>query len=1232
MSTRFLGIGVAVLLCAAAAWGQESRGSITGVVTDQQGAVVPDATVVVTNTDTNTISRTATNSTGYFEVNLLNPGAYSISVEAAGFKKSLRSGVTLQVAGRLDIPVQLQLGGVTETIQITAEAPLIDTTTASGGRVIDNREVMQLPFSDMNPFALTALSPGMQWNGQPEYRRPFDNGGTSSFNTMGGVGQNEYTIDGSPVTGTGRRVGFVPSADSISEFKLETTSFDASYGHTSGATINVVTKSGTNRYHGDLFDQHWQQRWNATPHFTRLQFENLVRQGKVAPDAQRQASGRSNQFGGTLGGPMWIPKVFNGRDKLFFMFHYDGIYQKKAETTGSINNNVPKMAWRQGDFSDLLAIDPVKYTVYDPRSATLVNGRVTRTPFPGNKGIPVLNPMYKYYVGFYPAPNDVPGLVTPEGGNNYYGAAMPKDERFNAIVNRWDYNVSDRQRLFARWYWNHRLADEYDWTYETKRGLHSNGLTRINKGGGGGYVWTLSNSSILDLGANWTRFAEGNANAVRTAYKPSDVGLPKYLDDKAGDYHELPRVNFNNLESVSDGYPAIGSRGTTAELRLQMSTVKGNHSFKYGWTERRYWFTAGSPGDSSGSFSFDNRYMKAADNTNTASNTGLEWAAFMMGLPNGISISTNDSAYWSTRFRSLHFQDDWRLSSKAHLTLGLRYEREGGISERFNRALAGDFDSSYRPPYADAVEAAYAKVALAEMPAAQFKVNGGVRYMGQPYKNWTDGTHHFLPRVGFVQQLNSKTVIRAGYGWYYDTYNVNNDRPGQDGYSQGTGTTLSNDNGLNFCCGMGSIANLSTTSGPLIDPFPVRADGTRFNAPYGNRLGEIIRQGRGWTIKPRDYSPAFQQRWRVGFSREIRRDIALEISYNGAWAQTPLDRSLSFVPSQYWATGNSRNQAVDDNLNTIINGNPFNTSNFSSMATSNPLVYNYLLTQGFFTSSTIRKNQLMRQYPGMNGLSITERAGRNKYHDLQFSLEKRMSKGFSSSVMYTRAYNMVKDFYANEFDAQPSWRPQGGGVRPHRVVWQSIWELPFGRGRSFVKQGPLQHIVGGWVVSWIYQYQNGAATGWGNRYFYGDINKLEGLLNHDQVHSQDIHAWFSSAIAYGNTKAGGPAAPSSGGVPSDFAGFEGRSALQPAGWQTRVFPTRLDVLREDGIRNWDVKIDRKFRIHEQARASFSVDLLNATNHTNFEGPNTDPTSSNFGRVTTQRGLSRVIQFNLRFDF
>ncbi|MCL4401300.1 MAG: carboxypeptidase-like regulatory domain-containing protein, partial [Acidobacteria bacterium] len=473
---------IAVPIC----WSQESRGSIAGRITDPQGAAIPGATVIVTNVETNVINRATSNVAGIFEVNLLNPGQYTVSVVSAGFSKAVRSGLVLNVAGRLDLEFQLQVGQVSESIEVTAAAPLLDTTTASGGRVIDQKQIVQLPVSNLNPFTLSALAPGMQWTGQPEFRRPSDNGGTSSFNTSGNVGQNEYTIDGAPVTGTNRRVGFVPPSDGIEEFKLETTAFDASYGHSSGATINVMTKAGTNAYHGSLYDQHWQQRWNATPHFTRLAFEDAVRQGKAKPGDQKQTPGRSNNFGATLGGPVRVPKIYNGTNRFFFFFSYNGSYESKPDSD-SPNRTVPKMAWRQGDFSDMQAIDATKYTIYDPRSARREGSRVVRTPFPGNKGIPVLNPVYKYYGAIYPVPNNVPGVVTPEGSYNYLNTISRDLLHFNSIMNRFDYNISDRQRLFGRWFWNRRLTDTRDWAFSTRPGLLADGTQRFNKGVGGGF-------------------------------------------------------------------------------------------------------------------------------------------------------------------------------------------------------------------------------------------------------------------------------------------------------------------------------------------------------------------------------------------------------------------------------------------------------------------------------------------------------------------------------------------------------------------------------------------------------------------------------------------------------------------------------------------------------------------------------------------------------------------------
>jgi len=1215
---------LALALCMA----QDPRGSITGTVNDQQGAVIPSATVVVTNTETNVANRTATNQTGYFEVIFLNPGMYAISVEAPGFRRMVRSGLQLNVAGRLNVDFQLEVGQVAESIEVTASAPLLDTTTASGGRVIDSQQVKELPFTNMNPFALTALAPGMQWTGEPQSLRPFDNAGTSNFNTMGGVGSNEYMVDGAPVTGTGRRVGFIPPSEAVAEFKLETTPFDASYGHTSGAVVNVSTKAGTNRYHGSAFNQHWQQRWNATPHFTRLAFERDVREGKRQPGDQRQEPGRQNNFGASLGGPVYLPGVYNGKDKFFFFLSYNGVYQIMSETRQDvIYNTVPKQAWRTGDFSDLLAIDPVKYTVYDPRSARREGTRVVRLPFPGNRGVPVLNPAYKFYEALYPKPNDVPGVVSLEGVNNYFASAVLNDSKFNALVNRYDYNINDWHRVFGRWYWNKRTADTRDWLYETRRGLGTVDLNRINYGVGANYIWTLNTATLMDIGVNWTRFNEGNLTPGMVQIKPTDVGLPAYLDAKVGELHTLPALQFSGITGLGRAYGQIERRGTTAEAKIGLTSILGNHSLKYGWNERRYWYTSAGAGFTSGRFTFNNLYVRQADNTTTASNQGLEWAAFMMGLPSAITIDSNDDGYWSTRFRAFYVQDDWRLTSRLRLNVGLRYEREGGITERFNRGLGGGFLFDAKLPFTDAAQQAYARNPLPGLPAAQFLVLGGTEYLGTRKKTFTDGTHHLLPRAGAVYRIGNRTVLRGGYGWYYDTLNVSNSQPSQFGFSQPTSTVVTTDNGLSFCCGAGPADNLSASRNPMTEPFPVRPDGTRFDEPYRDRLGLIAFSGRGLGFTPREFSPSWQQRWRVAVQREITKDMVVEISYNGAYSKMPVDQPVNFLPRQYWATGTTRNQAVDNDLNTNV-PNPFHINNLAALQSSAPLAYGYLRTQGFFTGTTIRKHQLLRSFPQMTSLSglrpgvdSTDARGGNRYHDLQVQLERRFARGIQTAVMYTRAYNCEQDYYHNEFDDSPSWRPSDQ-VRPHRFVWSAIWELPFGKGKPWADTGALRYIAGGWQLSWICQFQNGPPTNWGNRFFSGDLERIPELLRHKDVHSKDVHAWFAPGTAF----------KGSGALPQNFQGFEGRTAQQPGQYHVRVFPTRLDTLRMDGIRNWDVKILRRFHIREKWVAAFSADLLNATNHTNFGAPNTDPTHTNFGRVTTQNGQSRFIQLNLRLDF
>jgi hypothetical protein len=1213
---------------------QESRGAITGRVADPQGAVIPNAKVAVTNAATNETRRVETNETGYYEVNFLEPSTYSVVVESQGFKKLSRTGITVNVSARLEINLNMEVGGVSETVEVTADAPLLETTTASGGRVLDQEQLINLPFSDLNPFALSTLAPGMQWTGQPEYRRPFDNAGTSSFNTAGGVGQNEYTIDGMTVTGSGRRVGFVPPADSITEFKLETSNFDASQGFTSGASVNVSSRSGTNAFHGSVFNQHWQQRWNATPFFTRETYDAGVRNGTINPDTkQKQATGRSNNYGVSASGPIFIPKILNLKDKLFWTFTWNGIRQSKAETTSSTDRTVPTEAMRQGDFSYFLTVPNGAnlYTIYDPRTARASGSNVVRTPFPGNRGVPILSPTVAYYSKLYPAPNNIPGKVTPELFNNYFAGAMPKDEKFNSMVNRYDYVISQNHRVNVRWQWNDRLADEYDWTYETARGLHSNGLTRINKGGNVGYLWTINSSNILDANFGLSRWEEGSRNTSRTAVKAADVGLPAYIDQRAGGNTQLPAIDFNNIVDVGGSYPAIGTKMNTYEYRANMTSIRGSHSMKYGWQERRTLFGESGPGLSAGGYQFRNTYTRAGNTDNLASNHVHDWASFLMGVPHGVSLDSNDSAYWRTPRRALFFQDDWRVTNKLRISMGIRYEAEMGTDERYNRGIAGAVFNE-ASPISSMVQAAYALNPTPEMPASQFKAYGITRYLGTGgYAAASSGVTNWLPKFGAVYSIDNKTVIRGGWGMYADTLNAANDRPNRTGFNQPTATPISNDSGLSFCCGTGAAAGLATGKTPMNDPFPVRpaSGGTRFDDPYKSALQGVALYNTDYQGFQWYHSPALQHRWRIGVQRELARNLMIDVSYNGAFSYLPVTTRLNPLPAQFWTTGMTRDQANDNYLNTNL-PNPFNIKNLSALQATDPTLYRYMSGNSFFTSTNMARNRLLRQYPQYGNVRMPGRDGQGTrigdkdYSDMQLLVERRMTRGFQTTFMYTYATSMSRDWMANEFDRNPTQRPNNS-VMPHRIAWTAVYETPFGKGRQYVKEGFASYLIGNWNVSWVLQLQSGPATGdWGNRFFYGDINQLGDLFKHDEVRSKDYLQWFDPTIAYRGT----------GAPPASFVGFEGRSAAQPGGYHVRMFPITLNALRNDGIQNLDFKIERIFPIKPEqgVNARFSVDLLNAINHTNFSGPNLDPTSGNFGRVTSQRGLSRVIQFNLRFDF
>lgn len=1200
-----------LILATAVLTAQETRGTLLGRVFDAQNAAIPSATIVITNVDTNVSTRLRTNETGYYEANLLQAGNYQISAEMQGFKKTVRSGITLSISARTEIDLLLSVGESAETVSVTEEAPLLNTASISAGQVMENRSVLDLPTFNNSPLMLIKLIPGIQASANRRYNGVNAIGGTGEAHNAGNVGGNDWSIDGVPNMGNGYGAAYLPYSTTIQEFKVESTNFDASIGHTSGSTISIMTKGGTNSLHGALTEQHWQQRWNGTRFFVKQQYYRNIAAAEAAGDTARanqlrnsplQPSGHSNNYAGTLGGPVVLPKLINGRNKLFFFFSYDGFEDKKS-TESTFNHTVPSLAHRQGNFSDLLAIGP-RYQIYDPlsvRADPARAGHFIRDPIAGNilPASRIVSPANATYSKFFPTPNNPPARANLEPLNNYLGVAEPYNWSYSALANRFDYQHSEKHRFFGRWTWLKYREDRQDWTYETARGLQTNGVNRNNRGLTANWVYTPTSNTVFDINGAANHFREGNIlTSVATAFKPSDVGLPAYMDQKAGDNHALPIMAIDGYDTLGQAVPAF----THFQLfsgRVNMTHIRGSHSITAGIDVRDHRRLGGDPGQVNGRFQFTNKFTsREEDGLTPAANLGHSYASFLMGIPASATVDSNANYALRNPYAGWFAQDQWRISSKLTLILGLRVEYEWGRTERYNRVI-GWFDPAAKLPITDAAQAAYARNPIPELPASSFSVLGGSIYPGVNGASTSlqKGELMFLPRLGVAYQINSRTVLRSGYGIYFDTLNAQNVGPDQSGFSRATVSPITNDFGVTWLSG-----NPRTGVSPLADPFPVRSDGTRFDEPVGSGQGLLARTGNGWNFFGESVPRARQQRWRVDIQRQIGTSMIVSVGYAGTFAdQIRLARKLDYLPAQYWNTTSVRNNALATNLNANV-PNPYLLSNFASLQTSSPVLYQALASRGFFTSPTIRKNQLLRPFSHMSALNASaDTSGAVKTHDIEATFQRRFNRGFTLNANYTGLYQRDRLFYFNEFDADPSYRQSNTGV-PHRFAATGIWELPFGRGRALFQTGVLNHVLGGWQVAATYEWQPGALLDWGNLFYSGDLNNIKSG-------DRTLDRWFNTD------------------------GFEKDAAKTPAAFQARVFPTRVDGVRGDGLNRLDSNIQRDFRIKERFTLQFRMDALNAFNRSQFENPNLDPTSTNFGKVTNNTSSTmRFLLFQVRLKF
>lgn len=1209
-SLKVLTYSILAAFSAGAGFAQETRSVISGRVLDPLGAAVAGAVVTLTNTETNAPMTLRTNETGYYEANFLLPGNYQMTTEMAGFKKQVRSGIAVPVSTRLEINVNLAIGEIAETVSVTAEAPLLDTSSVSAGRVMENRSVVDLPTFNNSPLMLIKLVPGIQASANRRYNGVNAIGGTGEAHNAGNVGGNDWSIDGVPNMGNGYGAAYLPYSTTIQEFKVESLNFDAAVGHTTGAQISVMTKAGTNALHGALTEQHWQQRWNGTRFFVKQQFYRNIAAAEAAGDHARaeelrnsplQPSGHSNNFAATLGGPVVLPKLVNGRNKLFFFFSFDGFEDRKT-TESTFNHTVPTLAERQGDFSDLLPIG-ARYQLYDPLSVRVDPARAghyLRDPIPGNiiSKNRMINPAASVYSAFFPTPNSPPARANLEPLNNYVGVAEPYNWSYRALANRFDYQYSEKHRFFGRWSWLKYREDRQDWTFEAKRGLQTNGVNRNNGGITLDWVYARGNT-VLDAGAAANNFREGNIlTAVALDYKPGDVGLPAYMDQKAASSHALPIMTFSGYDMLGQTVPAW----TYYQLfssKVNVLHVRGSHTLRAGIDLRDHKRSGGDPGTTSGRFDFTNKFTSREDDGLTpAGSLGHSYAAFLMGIPASNTVDTNATYALGNLYAGFYIQDQWRVRPRLTINFGLRLEYEWGRQERYNRAI-GWFDATAKLPITDVAQAAYARSPIPELAASAFQVLGGSVYPGVngAGRRLQAGEFMLLPRIGMAYQINSRTVLRGGYGIYFDTLNAQNLGPDQSGFSRSTTNPVTTDFGVTWLSG-NPVAGVS----PLTDPFPVRADGTRFDLPVGAALGLMAKTGSGWSFYDNAVPRPRQQRWRLDLQRQLSANMSVQVAYVGEYSdQIRVGRKLDALPGQYWNTTAVRNDALATNLNQNVT-NPFYIGNFAALQSSDPVLYQALAGRAYFTSSTIRKSSLLRAFPAMNGLTDSSATdGAVKTHSFEATFQRRFAKGFTVNAAYTGLYERDKTYYYNEFDASPSWRQSNSGV-PHRFSATGIFELPFGKGRMLARSGVGNVLFGGWQVAATYEWQPGQLLDWGSVFYYGDL----GAINTGE---RTLERWFNTD------------------------GFERSANKAPAAFQARVFPTRVDGLRADGLDRLDANIQRDFRIREGFTFQLRLDALNLANHSQFDVPNMDPTSTNFGRVTSNTSSTMrflLVQARLKF--
>jgi hypothetical protein len=1182
-------------------WGQNVYGKISGTVSDSSGAAIAQATVTLTNLDTNVKTQLATDSSGNYSFVNIAPGRYRMEAEKTGFKKFAREPIVVEIESGLKVDIALQVGATSETVQVTGEAPLLQPETDSLGQVIEQRTVTDLPLNGRNPIALAELVPGIVPQGQPSAgnsstgspvgANPFALG---DFQVGGGMaGQSQILIDGVPTNGAYLNVvTVIPTQDAIQEFKVQTNNLGPEYGRFAGGVINLTTKSGTNQFHGSLYEFIRNKVLNANDFFDN-------RNGVPRPPFTQ------NQFGVNAGGPIY-------RDKMFFFGAYEGFRLRKGNP---FETWVPDDAERSGDFSSS-GTNPKSavFNIYDPTTSancTGGNNSPCRSQFAYN-GTPNvippgrIDPTAAYMVStFFPKPN-----ITPNANGNF-AVSYSSGGDVNQYNARIDFHPGQKQSIFGRYTYSHILSlpDAPFGQICTDRCTETTTAHQISLGD----TIQLSPKSILDLHVGYTRYAY-----VRT---PLSQGID--LTPFGANWKALaPEMTYTHIPTmcVSDasgdgrwggGWCAqgtgsgIGAFDDTPSFDPAYSQIMGRHTLKVGMEYRVLRNNYYQSNDPAGLYQFNARTTAANPNNTTLGNIGSDtsaggngFASFLLGFGDSGSVTepaktADQNLYWA-----FYGGDTWNLSKKITLNLGARVDLQGDWTERFNRIVA--LDTMEASPL----------LAIDPSLATSFpNLKGGYDLVASPrHKSRTafPSWNHVSPRVGISYQFDQNTVIRTGYGMFFLPVDVRWDDAPHNLFINSFNTPW-----LTY------LSDGVTPRFPISNPFPASVGG--IVPPFGRNQALIDVQGNGnAAARPNEQAP-YAQQWNLDIQRQFPGETLLDIAYAGSkGTHLPMHgQDLDQLPPQFLPKS-----AADVTTLTNQVPNPF-AGNCTGC--TGPV-----MSGGIGTNATVKAAQFDLPFPQFDDIQMAEPDNRDSiYHSMQLKAQKRFSGGAQLLATYT--ISKLIDNTNSEINwleaASPGWgdanaynlrgeRSLDGFDVPQRLVIGSVLDLPVGKGKALASNaGPVtDKMIGGWGINTIITFQSGYPIIVGG--CPGPLSNSgipnTGCARPNRTHpshlmggskQQKLNEWYDTSVFV---------------TPTDFS----------YGTDSRTEPN----IRDDGQKNFDFAAFKNTKFGPDGRIGFEFrgEFFNLFNRTQFNPP--AGWGSTIGQVSGQYNLPRIVQFAGRITF